>query len=34
MFQGIRKVAVRNNVKGLVLGFTYSDDRYGAVSKE
>jgi peptide/nickel transport system substrate-binding protein len=34
MFQGIRKVAVRNNVKGVVLGFTYSDDRYGAVSKE
>jgi len=34
MFQGTRKVAVRSNVKGLVLGFTYSDDRYGAVSKE
>jgi len=34
MFQGTRKVGVRSNVKGLVLGFTYSDDRYGAVSKE
>ena len=34
MFQGTRKVATRSNVKGLVLGFTYSDDRYGGVSKE
>jgi peptide/nickel transport system substrate-binding protein len=34
MFQGIRKVATRANVKGLVLGYTYSDDRYGGVSKE
>ena len=34
MFQGTHKTAVRSNVKGLVLGFTYSDDRYGAVSKE
>ena len=34
MFQGARKVAVRSNVKGLVLGYTYSDDRYGAVGKE
>lgn len=34
MFQGARKVATRANVKGLVLGYTYSDDRYGAVSKE
>jgi peptide/nickel transport system substrate-binding protein len=33
MFQGIRKVATRSDVKGLVLGYTYSDDRYGAVSK-
>lgn len=34
MFQGARKVATRANVKGLVLGYTYSDDRYGGVSKE
>jgi peptide/nickel transport system substrate-binding protein len=34
MFQGARKVATRSNVKGLVLGYTYSDDRYGGVSKE
>lgn len=34
MFQEVRKVAVRSNVKGLVLGMTFSDDRYGAVSKE
>lgn len=34
MFQEARKVAIRSNVKGLVLGITYSDDRYAGVSKE
>jgi peptide/nickel transport system substrate-binding protein len=34
MFQDSRKVAMRSNVKGVVLGITFSDDRYGAVSKE
>jgi peptide/nickel transport system substrate-binding protein len=34
MFQDSRKVAMRSNVKGVVLGITFSDDRYGAVTKE
>lgn len=34
MFQEVRKVATRADVKGLVLGMTFSDDRYGAVTKE
>ena len=34
MFQDSRKVAMRKNVKGVVLGITFSDDRYGGVSKE
>lgn len=33
MFQEVRKVAVRADVKGLVLGLTFSDDRYWNVSK-
>jgi peptide/nickel transport system substrate-binding protein len=34
MFQEVRKVATRADVKGLVLGLTFADDRYGAVTKE
>lgn len=34
MFQEVRKVAIRSDVKGLVLGLTFSDDRYGGVTKE
>jgi peptide/nickel transport system substrate-binding protein len=34
MFQDSRKVAMRANVKGVVLGITFSDDRYGAVTKQ
>jgi peptide/nickel transport system substrate-binding protein len=34
MFQDSRKVAMRSNVKGVVLGITFSDDRYGAVAKQ
>jgi peptide/nickel transport system substrate-binding protein len=34
MFQETRKVATRSAVKGLVLGITYSDDRYWAVTKK
>ena len=34
MFQDNRKVAMRKSVKGVVLGITFSDDRYGAVTKE
>jgi peptide/nickel transport system substrate-binding protein len=34
MFQDSRKVAMRSNVKGVVLGITFSDDRYGAVTKQ
>lgn len=34
MFQDSRKVAMRANVKGIVLGITFSDDRYGGVTKE
>ncbi|MEQ1771324.1 MAG: ABC transporter substrate-binding protein [Devosia sp.] len=34
MFQDSRKVAMRKNVKGVVLGITFSDDRYGGVTKE
>lgn len=34
MFQDSRKVAMRSIVKGVVLGITFSDDRYGAVAKE
>jgi peptide/nickel transport system substrate-binding protein len=34
MFQDSRKVAMRSNVKGVVLGITFSDDRYGGVTKE
>ncbi len=33
MFQEVRRVAVSSKVKGLVLGITFSDDRYWAVSK-
>lgn len=33
MFQQVRKVATRDDVKGLVLGQTFSDDRYWNVSK-
>lgn len=33
MFQEVRKVAVSARVKGLVMGTTFSDDRYSAVSK-
>lgn len=34
MFQEVRRVAVRSNVEGLVLGLTLSDDRYWTVTKE
>jgi peptide/nickel transport system substrate-binding protein len=34
MFQDSRKVAMRKSVKGVVLGITFSDDRYGGVTKE
>ena len=34
MFQDSRRVAMRSNVKGVVLGITFSDDRYGAVTKQ
>lgn len=34
MFQDSRKVAMRSNLKGVVLGITFSDDRYGGVTKE
>lgn len=34
MFQDSRKVAMRSSVKGVVLGITFSDDRYGGVTKE
>ncbi len=34
MFQDSRKVAMRANVKGVVLGITFSDDRYAGVTKE
>jgi peptide/nickel transport system substrate-binding protein len=34
MFQDSRKVAMRSNVKGVVLGITFSDDRYGGVTKQ
>ena len=34
MFQEVRKVALRANVQGLVLGPTFSDDRYGSVTKQ
>ncbi|MBN9345115.1 MAG: ABC transporter substrate-binding protein [Devosia sp.] len=34
MFQDSRKVAMRSSVKGVVLGITFSDDRYGAVTKQ
>lgn len=33
MFQEVRKIGVNAKVKGLVLGMTFSDDRYWAVSK-
>ena len=33
MFQDSRKVAMRSNVKGVVLGITFSDDRYGGVTQ-
>ncbi|WP_269932470.1 ABC transporter substrate-binding protein [Aminobacter sp. HY435] len=33
MFQEVRKVGVSAKVKGLVLGMTFSDDRYWAASK-
>ena len=33
MFQQIRKVGIRSNVKGVVLGQTFSDDRYWNVTK-
>ncbi|ODT73855.1 MAG: hypothetical protein ABS76_38290 [Pelagibacterium sp. SCN 64-44] len=33
MFQEVRKVAVSTKVRGLVMGTTFSDDRYSAVSK-
>jgi peptide/nickel transport system substrate-binding protein len=33
MFQQVRKVAIRSDVKGLVLGQTFSDDRYWNVTK-
>ena len=34
MFQEVRRVAIRSNVNGLVLGLTLSDDRYWEVTKE
>lgn len=34
MFQDSRKVAMRADVKGVVLGITFSDDRYGGVTKQ
>lgn len=34
MFQEVRRVAVRSNVEGLVLGLTLSDDRYWEVTKD
>lgn len=33
MFQEVRKVAANAKIKGLVMGTTFSDDRYWAVSK-
>lgn len=34
MFQEVRRVAIRSNVEGLVLGLTLSDDRYWNVTKD
>ena len=34
MFQEKRAVGIRSTVKGVVLGSTFADDRYWAVSKE
>ena len=34
MFQDSRKVAMRSKVKGVILGITFSDDRYAGVSKD
>jgi len=34
MFQEKRAVGLRANVKGVVLGSTFADDRYWAVSKD
>ena len=34
MFQQTRKVAINSKVKGLVLGLTFSDDRYWNITKE
>ena len=34
MFQEVRRVAVRSNVNGLILGLTLSDDRYWEVTKD
>ncbi len=34
MFQEVRRVAIRSNVHGLVLGLTFADDSYGGVTKE
>lgn len=34
MFQEVRRVATRADVQGLVLGLTFSDDRYGGVTKD
>lgn len=33
MFQEVRRVAIRSDIEGLVLGITLSDDRYWGVSK-
>ncbi len=33
MFQEVRRVAIRSNLEGLVLGLTLSDDRYWNVTK-
>lgn len=34
MFQEVRRVAIRSNVQGLVLGLTFADDSYGGVTKD
>jgi peptide/nickel transport system substrate-binding protein len=34
MFQEVRRVAIRSEVNGLILGLTLSDDRYWEVTKD
>lgn len=34
MFQEVRRVAMRSNVQGVVLGLTFADDSYSSVTKD